>query len=66
MSMLAIKIGHGCTACGACDRVLPGIRAELNKLGAILANPYNPDVDWERIEEAVRGCEVGAFTLENV
>jgi len=66
MTVLAIKIGHSCTGCGECDKLLPGLRAEVAKRGSIFANPYNPDVDWERITEAMHGCVVGALTMDEV
>ena len=66
MTTLAIKIGHSCTNCGACDKLLPGLRSEINKRGSVFANPHNPDVNWEAITEAIQGCEVGAISMEAV
>jgi len=66
MTMLALKIGHSCTNCGECDKILPGVRAEVLRLGSVFANPHNPNVDWEAITEAIQVCEVGAFTLGEI
>lgn len=66
MTTLAIKIGHACTNCGECEKLLPGLKAEIQKRGSVFANPYNPDVNWEAITEAMRACSVGAISLEAV
>lgn len=66
MTTLAITIGHSCTGCDECEKYLPGLRAEVKKRGSVFANPYNPDVDWEAITEAMQACAVGAITLEQV
>lgn len=63
---LAIKIGHACTACGNCDKSLPGIREEIKKRGSVFANPRNKDVNWEAIGAAINSCAVGAISLEEI
>ena len=66
MTTLAIKIGHACTNCGECDKILPGLKDEIKKRGSVFANPYNPHINWEAITEAMQGCVVGAISMEEV
>jgi len=66
MTALAITIGHACTNCGECDKLLPGVRAEIARLGSLFVNVYNPDADFEAITEAVQNCPVGAFTIDAI
>lgn len=66
MTTLAVTIGHACTDCGECEVLLPGLRAEVKKCGSVFANPYNPNVNWEGITEAMQKCPVGALNLQQV
>lgn len=63
--MLELTINKNCDGCGACELNLPGLHKSLNN-GHMKINPYNPNVDWEAISDALKYCESGALQLEEL
>ena len=61
--MLEMTISHACTGCELCEVSMPGLRAEILKRGKLLLNPYNKNVNWEGITEALMACTDGAMDM---
>lgn len=61
--MLEMTIGHTCTGCECCDVSMPGLRDEIKKRGKLMLNPYNKDINWEGITEALMACTCGAMDM---
>jgi Fe-S-cluster-containing hydrogenase component 2 len=66
MTTLALTINHQCTGCGECEKILPGIRGEINKRGSAFINLCNINVDVDAIQAAINNCEAGALSLDAV
>jgi len=61
--ILKLMIDNNCTSCELCDTVIPGLREELRKHKTLMLNTHNPNIDWERIADAMLACDVGSLTL---